>query len=454
MEFEFNLPLESVDFEDAESIIQKTDILIVTVNERERESLLKYVLPIPEKKCILSVVHKKSTYRIGRLGYYLVAHVQSGMGSASKGASALTVYKAIEFIKPKVVIMVGVAFGISPTKEHLGDVLISKKIINYEIARISAGNYNITPRGDEPNSGTLLYNIFTNIIDWNHYVYRNRRAKIISGDILSGEKLIDNLEYRNYLKKTFPNAIGGEMEGTGVSSACGEADLSEWIVIKGICDWADGKKKKGFQPKAALSSMSIVFHVLSTPAIFNDLNIYYYSNDIIETEKDKYSFNAQKGTPLWTFNKIRSSVLTMLIKDLKSFQKEGYSNDICLAVKKDLEGLFDEIRKLPIFYYGSSELRRLFKDFIKLYSKWNDVNGSDEDLELLRIKYRNELKKIRTEISTVIRLSQKSLNYNIDEVNSVKMLGFQEELLQKYSDVFPNLTKAVRKIKKTKSPNT
>ena len=231
MDFEFNLPVENVDLKDAESLIQKTDILIVTVNEKERESLLKFVLPIPEKKSLISIVHKNSTYRIGRLGYYLIAHVQSGMGSSGRGASALTVYKAIEFLKPKVVIMVGVAFGINPKKQHLGDVLISKRIINYEVARICAGDNDITPRGDEPNSGALLYNIFTNIIDWNHYVSQNRRAKIIFGDLLSGEKLIDNLGYRNFLKNKFPNAIGGEMEGTGVSSACGEASLSEWIVI-------------------------------------------------------------------------------------------------------------------------------------------------------------------------------------------------------------------------------
>ncbi len=447
MDFEFNLPVENVDLKDAESLIQKTDILIVTVNEKERESLLKFVLPIPEKKSLISIVHKNSTYRIGRLGYYLIAHVQSGMGSSGRGASALTVYKAIEFLKPKVVIMVGVAFGINPKKQHLGDVLISKRIINYEVARICAGDNDITPRGDEPNSGALLYNIFTNIIDWNHYVSQNRRAKIIFGDLLSGEKLIDNLGYRNFLKNKFPNAIGGEMEGTGVSSACGEASLSEWIVIKGICDWADGKKKKGFQPKAALSSMSLVFHTLSSPAIFNGLSIQNYSKEIVEGEKEKYCLNAQKGTPLWTLNRIRSSVLTMLIKDLKSFQEEGYSNDICLAVKRDLDGLLDEIQRLPIFYDGSSKLRQLFQDFIKTYAKWNDVNGSGEGSELLRFKYRNELKKIRNEISIIIRLSQKSLSYNIEEINSVKMFEFQEELIQKYADVFPNLRKAVRKMR-------
>jgi hypothetical protein len=54
--------------------------------------------------------------------------------------------------------------------------------------------------------------------------------------------LIDDKDYRDQLIKLQVEAIGGEMEGAGlyVSSADHKVD---WIVIKGICDWADGNKK-------------------------------------------------------------------------------------------------------------------------------------------------------------------------------------------------------------------
>lgn len=452
MEFSFNYPIENLDTASAENIINKTDVLIVTVNEIERENFYKYLLPIPEKKYIAKIIHKKATYHIGRLGFYLVGHVQSAMGSVGRDAAILTVYKAIDFLKPKLVIMVGVAFGINPKKQKIGDVLVSKKIINYEVARVNEGKekgeYNITPRGDDPQSGLLLYNCFTNILDWNYFLTKKRKASIISGNILSGEKLVDNIEYRNFLKDKFPKTIGGEMEGSGVSSACQNQDLTEWIVIKGICDWADGQKHKGFQPKAAASANSLVFHAFSNPNTFNDLGIFKYTPKVVEKEKEKYSLDASKGSPLWAFNKVRSCVLTMLLKDLKTVQEEGYNKEICLAIKQDLEGLYSEILKLPNLYEGSIELCKTFQKFIDTFILWSSIEGNSEYAKRHRIKHRDELKRIRTNISKIVRLTQKSLSYNIEELNFAMLIGYQKELTGKYSDVFPNLKKTVRKIEK------
>ncbi len=54
------------------------------------------------------------------------------------------------------------------------------------------------------------------------------------------------------------------MEGVGVAT-CAERAKHEWILVKAICDWADGEKDKtdsdhGF---AAASAVSFVQHVLS-----------------------------------------------------------------------------------------------------------------------------------------------------------------------------------------------
>lgn len=448
MTFEFDLPIENVDFGSLRETLKQTSILIVTVNVKERESLLKYLLPVPERGTILSTVHDGSTYRIGRLGNHLVAHVQSGMGSVSQGASTLTVFKALGHIEPKLVIMVGVAFGMKQDKQSLGDILVSKRIINYEIARLNSSDFDITPRGASPDSGPLLFNILTNVIDWNHHVTRKRKARILPGELLSGEKLVDNKPFREKLEKLFPNAIGGEMEASGLSSACAEKNFTQWIIVKGICDWADGKKNSAFQPKAALASMSLVFHVLSTPSVFSDLGIHQYSTKVIKAENNRYTLNAQRGTPLWTLNRIRSSVLTMLIKDLKAYEQTGYSEEICNAVRKDLEGLYDEIKRLPKFYSGSTELRKVFGEFIQAYLGWNSIKGGAADAITARNVQREEMKRLRSEVSRIIRLSQKSLSYNMTEISTVQMFDFQKELVRKFSDVFPNLGKAVRRISK------
>lgn len=347
MKFEFNYDIKTVQYEKEKKLIEKTDILIVSVNQAEREGILKYLLPVPSYNAIIKFIHNKINYRVGRVGCHLIAHVESGMGSVEQNASLTTVLNAIDTVKPKLVIMVGVAFGINKKKQKIGDVLVSKRIINYDVSRVNSGNQNITPRGSTPNSGRLLFNVFSDITDWSHYLNKTQKASILTGDLLSGEKLIDNIEFCEKLKSLFPKAIGGEMEGTGLSSACMDKEITEWIIIKGICDWADGKKNKKAQPRAAESAMSLLFHVLSNENIFCEQNIYTYSKRTVNSENNKYILNARRGSPLWTLNRLRSSLIPMLVQDLKAYQENGYNEDICNAVKKDLNNLSNEISKLP-----------------------------------------------------------------------------------------------------------
>jgi len=57
--------------------------------------------------------------------------VQSEMGAATSGGALITVHKAIETLQPKAVIMVGLAFGIWPDKQQLGEILVSRQIMCY-----------------------------------------------------------------------------------------------------------------------------------------------------------------------------------------------------------------------------------------------------------------------------------------------------------------------------------
>jgi hypothetical protein len=43
------------------------------------------------------------------------------------------------------------------------------------------------------------------------------------------------------------------------------------ILVKAICDWADGKKNKKHQPLAAAAALSLVHHVLSQADVLNGL---------------------------------------------------------------------------------------------------------------------------------------------------------------------------------------
>ena len=82
--------------------------------------------------------------------------------------------------------------------------------------------------------------------------------------ILSGEKLIDNIDYRDQLLKLDNEAVGGEMEGAGLYVSSHDHKV-DWIVIKAICDWADGNKKKNKtrrQKKAAKNAAEFLVESL------------------------------------------------------------------------------------------------------------------------------------------------------------------------------------------------
>ena len=94
-------------------------------------------------------------------------------------------------------------------------------------------------------------------------------ARVRFGLVLSGEKLVDNLDFRQQLKGFASEAIGGEMEGAGLYVACQDKKV-DWMLVKGICDWADGHKaqdKDARQQTAAHNATAFVLHALQFAAV-------------------------------------------------------------------------------------------------------------------------------------------------------------------------------------------
>ena len=157
--------------------------------------------------------------------------------------------------------MVGIAFGKDSSKQAIGSVLISDRIINVEPEPIGKTNEN---RGNEALAGVVLLNRFRNVIGWSFTAPNGRQCGFQIGPLLSSEKLVDNSEFKGKLFERYPNAIGGEMEGAGVAAAA-DRKRCEWIVVKSICDWGDGNKTKHHQEFAAACPVSVVEHVLNQP---------------------------------------------------------------------------------------------------------------------------------------------------------------------------------------------
>ena len=233
------------------------DILLITVTPVESQAVLQAFAQATGKKS-QSVSVKDRTYRdLGTVNGAKVFMAVSEMGAGGLGAAQQTVQKAVAALQPHAVIMVGIAFGANESKQAIGDILVAKQLMLYESQRVGTGGP-IVARGDRPHSAPRLINYLQNAhLDWHG-------ADVRFGLLLTGEKLVDDLDYRESLKKLEPEAIGGEMEGAGLYVACQDAKV-DWILVKAICDWADGNKdqdKKQRQQQAAGNAAAFVLHAL------------------------------------------------------------------------------------------------------------------------------------------------------------------------------------------------
>ncbi|MEM8640963.1 MAG: effector-associated domain EAD1-containing protein [Cyanobacteria bacterium P01_G01_bin.54] len=240
----------------------KADVLLITVNSNETKAVLaafESAIGQPAEQVPLA----DRLYRnLGTINDTQVFHALSEMGSGGPGAMQQTVQKGIAALSPTAVIAIGIAFGMNEQKQQMGDILLSRQLCLYEPQRV--GQERIL-RGDRSHVSTRLINFFEGIAQTSW-----QGAPVHSGLLLTGEKLLDNLDYRSQLLQLEPEAIGGEMEGAGLYVA-GQDSQVDWIVIKAICDWGDGQKnhpdKDAHQRQAAQNAAEFLVYALQQASL-------------------------------------------------------------------------------------------------------------------------------------------------------------------------------------------
>ncbi|MCU0126606.1 hypothetical protein N8H41_21735 [Pseudomonas vlassakiae] len=257
---EFKLRIELKNRPQKPAVNTMKRVLIVTVTHVESQAVLsafhKANGQAPKAKFINGHIYQE----LGAIGIFDCFLAISEMGAGGTGGSTLSVKKAIEEINPDSVIMTGIAFGIDKRNFSIGDILVSNQVQLYDLQKLHS-NGKLTIRGDKPHASSTLLNWVSHAkLSWTAI----SKSKVESGLILSGDKLIDNVDYRDLLADQAPEALGGEMEGAGLYAACHTSKV-DWLLIKAICDWADGNKSKNKtanQLKAANNAASFVTHLL------------------------------------------------------------------------------------------------------------------------------------------------------------------------------------------------
>ena len=284
----------------------KADILLVTVTPIEARAVIEIFeqeTGHPFKR------HYGATNTYLELGVVQSANVfmvQSEMGIGGPTGALLTIEEAIRTLSPSSVVMVGIAFGFNKKKSNLGDILVSQQLWGYELQKVATdnGQEDIVLRGDRPHASPRLLSRFSScIIDW------QEPPHVEFGLILSGEKLIDNQVFRDKLLSLAPEALGGEMEGSGLYAAA-YLRKTDWILVKAICDWADGTKgqeKDTRQEQAARNAARFTMHVLRQGGFAEDAE----KSSPSQTPDQQSRQTRSLGTWLYTYDTHASWVVAV-----------------------------------------------------------------------------------------------------------------------------------------------
>lgn len=229
-------------------------VLILTVNAEEHKAFLD---ELTRKKTPYSaVVGKNNVYFRAEWKNHTLIILKCMPGSVGPASSTLAVQEAISEFKPAAVIACGVAFGCKPEKEHLGDIMVSKQLWQYDPQKVTETS--IIRRGDKATaSASLLQRFSSAVVLWEK---ANPDVSVHIGLLASGEVLANSDDFLAELKLSEPEIIGGEMEGAGVLSAA-EREKCDWIIVKAICDWG-AKKTDDYQPQSAQNAAQYVLYVL------------------------------------------------------------------------------------------------------------------------------------------------------------------------------------------------
>jgi nucleoside phosphorylase len=237
--------------------------VILTALKVEYLAVRRYLTNLQEIIHTQGTVYERGTFESDG-GVWDIGIVEIGAGNAG---AALEAERAIAHFKPNVILFVGVAGGIKDVK--LGDVVASTKIYGYESGKVEQV---FKPR---PEIGLSAYSLEQRAraearkTDWLERLDGSSLTpNVLVAPIAAGEKVVASTksEVYKFIRSNYGDAVAVEMEGFGFLEAARANQSVSAMVIRGISDLIDGKKKadgEGSQSIASLHASAFAFEVLA-----------------------------------------------------------------------------------------------------------------------------------------------------------------------------------------------
>jgi len=241
--------------------IGRSRVLILVVKAGEREAVLESMRSRTGRGAHLEHDGEQTVYRLGRLAGAELMLAQAGEQGAGAAGMHATAQAAIARCRPDYVILTGICYGLRPDEgQQLGDVVIARRVQNMDHGKVIEHDGGTTFINRGVNVGTspaLLDRFHAGQSTW-----PDQRARVHIGTVLTSNVVVASASVVLALRRNFPDAIAGEMEGIAVYNATTRGTKPDWIVVKGISDWGYDKTDR-HQPVAARNAADFVVHVVA-----------------------------------------------------------------------------------------------------------------------------------------------------------------------------------------------
>lgn len=289
----FTIPGISTLHDEGETPMNKT--LIITALQLELDHILEnFQLPF-------QIEHIEKDNR-----HYYVLHPNTettivctailGMGQVN---AALAIKDALSYMTFDRVILAGICGGLYE-KLQMGDIVVSEKIVDYEIAKVLDNERII--RWNVYNSD---YTIINQMKSFSSERWRSQLTQltitgyspsVFFGTVLSGNKVMASREDAKSLSAVWDKALAIEMEGSGIANALYQTpNAPPFMMVKSVCDLADQNKNDDWQVIAAkTAAVFVIDFVLSqrgTPKVESTDYSFSFDKNILFVLKECYNLS-------------------------------------------------------------------------------------------------------------------------------------------------------------------
>jgi nucleoside phosphorylase len=217
-------------------VATKTEALALEFAAREQQ--------IEFRRCMDE--HDLGYFDLGEVSGDRILAIRTEMGPLAETGSAAKAIYWRRATGATEVISVGMAFGVSPEAQSVGDILISEGVLPYDnrIVRTGEQGEPVLDYGEvQPypaNEGLRRrFQTMANAPSWRGHAW--------SGLFLSGAARIHCASFRDELTRQCKGSngspvVGGDMESVGLLSASDARATPCWVAVKAISDFADWQR--------------------------------------------------------------------------------------------------------------------------------------------------------------------------------------------------------------------